>query len=40
VPGPALPGWFADDVHLEVWMRDSDLQAGALDAAWCLLRSG
>jgi hypothetical protein len=40
VPGPVLPGWFADEVHLEVWMRESDLQARAFDAAWCLLRVG
>ena len=40
VPGPVLPGWFADDVHLEVWMRERDLHARAFDNAWCLLRSG
>ncbi len=40
VPGDVLPGWFADGVHLEVWMRESDLRTRAFDNAWCLLRAG
>jgi len=39
VPNPVLPGWFTDGVHLEVWLRDSDLQTRRFNAAWCLLRS-
>ncbi len=39
VPGAVLPGWFDDDVHLEVWMRESDLHTRTFDNAWCLLRA-
>ncbi|MGQ1797343.1 DUF1963 domain-containing protein [Kocuria oceani] len=35
----ALSGWFGDAGSLEVWMRDSDLQARRFDRAWCLIRT-
>ena len=34
-----LQGWFGDAGHLEVWMRQSDLERGAFDRAWCLIRT-
>lgn len=34
-----LQGWFGDAGHLEVWMRRSDLERGAFDQAWCLIRT-
>lgn len=34
-----LEGWFGDAGSLEVWMRQSDLDAGALENAWCLIRT-
>lgn len=34
-----LQGWFGDAGHLEVWMRRSDLERGAFDRAWCLIRT-
>jgi hypothetical protein len=33
-----LEGWFGDAGSLEVWMRQSDLDAGAFQNAWCLIR--
>ena len=35
----SLAGWFGDAGSLEVWMRRSDLEAGAFDRAWCLVRT-
>ncbi len=35
----SLAGWFGDAGSLEVWMRRSDLEAGAFDRAWCLIRT-
>jgi hypothetical protein len=34
-----LEGWFGDVGNLEVWMRESDLNANAFDRAWCLIRT-
>jgi hypothetical protein len=34
-----LEGWFGDAGSLEVWMRQSDLDAGAFESAWCLIRT-
>jgi len=34
-----LEGWFGDAGSLEVWMRQSDLDAGAFENAWCLIRT-
>lgn len=34
-----LEGWFGDAAPLEVWMRQSDLEARAFDRAWCLTRT-
>lgn len=34
-----LQGWFGDAGNLEVWMRQSDLEAQNFDAAWCLIRT-
>lgn len=34
-----LEGWFGDAGSLEVWMRQSDLDAGAFEKAWCLIRT-
>lgn len=34
-----LEGWFGDTGSLEVWMRQSDLDAGAFQNAWCLIRT-
>lgn len=35
----ALEGWFGDAGSLEVWMRESDLQARNFIRAWCLIRT-
>ncbi|QCU79175.1 DUF1963 domain-containing protein [Citricoccus sp. SGAir0253] len=34
-----LEGWFGDAGSLEVWMRQSDLDAGAFENTWCLVRT-
>lgn len=34
-----LEGWFGDAGSLEVWMRQSDLDAEAFENAWCLIRT-
>ncbi len=34
-----LEGWFGDAGSLEVWMRQSDLDVGAFENAWCLIRT-
>ncbi|MFP7761622.1 DUF1963 domain-containing protein [Marisediminicola sp. LYQ85] len=34
-----LDAWFGDAKPLEVWMRQSDLEARAFDQAWCLIRT-
>jgi hypothetical protein len=34
-----LEGWFGDAGSLEVWMRQSDLDTGAFENAWCLIRT-
>jgi hypothetical protein len=34
-----LDGWFGDASPLEVWMRQSDLDARAFDRAWCVFRA-
>ncbi|MGD6980671.1 MULTISPECIES: DUF1963 domain-containing protein [Citricoccus] len=34
-----LEGWFGDAGSLEVWMRQSDLDAGAFENAWCFIRT-
>ena len=40
VPGTGpLEGWFGDDGHLEVWIRSSDLAAGAYERCWVTLRN-
>ncbi|WP_247827615.1 DUF1963 domain-containing protein [Arthrobacter antioxidans] len=35
----ALAGWFGDAGNLEIWIRESDLQARAFERAWCLIRT-
>lgn len=34
-----LAGWFGDAGNLEVWMRQSDLDAQRFSEAWCLIRT-
>jgi hypothetical protein len=34
-----LEGWFGDAGNLEVWMRQSDLDAQRFSEAWCLIRT-
>lgn len=34
-----LAGWFGDAGNLEVWMRQSDLDAQRFSKAWCLIRT-
>lgn len=34
-----LDGWFGDASPLEVWMRQSDLDARAFHHAWCIIRA-
>jgi len=36
---PAILGWFGDAGSLEVWMRQSDLNARVFGKAWCLIRT-
>ncbi|ROQ41553.1 uncharacterized protein DUF1963 [Frondihabitans sp. PhB188] len=35
----ALEGWFGDACPLEVWMRQSELDARDFDSAWCIVRA-
>ncbi|KQR65999.1 DUF1963 domain-containing protein [Frigoribacterium sp. Leaf172] len=37
--GTTLDGWFGDASPLEVWMRQSDLDARSFDRAWCIIRA-
>ncbi|MDT0278461.1 DUF1963 domain-containing protein [Blastococcus goldschmidtiae] len=40
VPGVGpLDGWFGDEGHLEVWIRASDLAAGAYESCWMTVRN-
>lgn len=32
-------GWFGDAGNFEAWIRNSDLTAGQLDKAWCMIRT-
>ena len=36
----ALDQWFADESHLELWIRPADLAERAFDRVWALLRYG